>query len=183
MNEHSTDKLLDRIKDANPSTIYPLHLYARKASGKVSSALAFNEVSLFRAGRQAAKIRVAIDHVVRLKELTCDGVLLATPAGSTAYNFSAGGPILPHGANLIALTPLVPFRPRRWRGALLPHDVSVNFSILEPKKRPVNVVADFTEFTDITEVVVSEQRKSGVSLLFDTEHNLEERIIKEQFTH
>ena len=183
MNEHSTERLIDRVRDANPSTIYPLHMYARKSSGKVIQALAFNEVSLFRAGRQAAKIRVAIDHVVRLKELTCDGVLLATPAGSTAYNFSAGGPILPHGSNLIALTPLVPFRPRRWRGALVPHDASVSFSILEPKKRPVNVVADFTEFSDIIEVVVSEQRKSGVSLLFDTEHNLEERIIKEQFTH
>ncbi len=183
MNEHNTDNLIARIASAKPSTIYPLHMYARKSGGKISQALAFNEVSIFRAGRQAAKIRVSIDHVVRLKELTCDGVLLATPAGSTAYNFSAGGPILPHGANLIALTPLVPFRPRRWRGALLPHDASVSFSILEHKKRPVNVVADFTEFNDIIEVVVGEQRKSGVSLLFDIEHNLEERIIKEQFTH
>lgn len=183
MNQHSTENLLERIKSARPSTLYPLHMYARKASGKVSHALAFNEVSLFRNGRQAAKIRVSIDHVVRLKELTCDGVLVATPAGSTAYNFSAGGPIIPHGANVIALTPLVPFRPRRWRGALLHHDASVSFSILEHKKRPVNVVADFTEIEDITEVVVAEQRKSGVSLLFDTEHNLEERIIKEQFTH
>lgn len=183
MNEHRIDEIVSRVNSAKPSTIYPLHMYARKSNGKVNQALAFNEVSLFRHGRQAAKIRVAIDHVVRLKELTCDGVLLATPAGSTAYNFSAGGPILPHGANLIALTPLVPFRPRRWRGALLPHDASVSFSILEHKKRPVNVVADFTEVSDVTEVVVSEQRKSGVSLLFDTEHNLEERIIKEQFTH
>jgi NAD+ kinase len=183
MNQHTTANIMERINNARPSTIFPLHMYARKANGKVSQALAFNEVSLFRQGRQAAKIRVSIDHVVRLKELTCDGVLLATPAGSTAYNFSAGGPIIPHGANVIALTPLVPFRPRRWRGALLPHDASVSFSILEPKKRPVNVVADFTELRDVTEVVVGEQRKSGVSLLFDTEHNLEERIIKEQFTH
>jgi NAD+ kinase len=183
MNEHFIDRLMERIKDSKPSTIYPLHMYARKMNGKVIQALAFNEVSLFRAGRQAAKIRVSIDHVVRLKELTCDGVLLATPAGSTAYNFSAGGPILPHGANLIALTPLVPFRPRRWRGALLAHDASVNISILEHKKRPVNAVADFTEFEGVVEVVVCEQRKSGVSLLFDKEHNLEERIIKEQFTH
>ncbi len=183
MNQHTTERLVERIKEARPSTIYPLHMYARKSNGKVIQALAFNEVSLFRQGRQAAKIRVSIDHVVRLKELICDGVLLATPAGSTAYNFSAGGPIIPHGANVIALTPLVPFRPRRWRGALIPHDASVSFSILEPKKRPVSVVADFTEMEDVTEVVVSEQRKSGVSLLFDTEHNLEERIIKEQFTH
>lgn len=183
MNEHHIDDIAERIQNAKPSTIYPLHMYARKANGKVSSALAFNEVSLFRQARQAAKIRVSIDHVVRLRELICDGILLSTPAGSTAYNFSAGGPILPHGANLIALTPLVPFRPRRWRGALIAHDASVNFSILEHKKRPVSVVADFTEFDDVVEVVVAEQRKSGVSLLFDTEHNLEERIIKEQFTY
>lgn len=183
MNQHSTEHLLERINNARPSTLYPFHMYARKSNGKVVQALAFNEVSLFRHGRQAAKIRVAVDHVVRLKELTCDGVLLATPAGSTAYNFSAGGPIIPHGANVIALTPLVPFRPRRWRGALLPHGSSVNFSILEGKKRPVNAVADFTEINDVAEVMVSEQRKSGVSILFDPEHNLEERIIKEQFTY
>ena len=183
MNQHPEGTILERVNRAKPSTIYPLHMYAQKSNGKIIQALAFNEVSLFRQGRQAAKIRVSIDHVVRLKELICDGVLLATPAGSTAYNFSAGGPIIPHGANVIALTPLVPFRPRRWRGALIPHDASVSFSILEHKKRPVSVVADFTEMDDVVEVVVSEQRKSGVSLLFDSEHNLEERIIKEQFTH
>jgi NAD+ kinase len=158
-------------------------MYARRTSGKVTQALAFNEVSLFRQSRQAAKIRVSIDHVVRLKELICDGVLLSTPAGSTAYNFSAGGPIIPLGANVMALTPLVPFRPRRWRGALLNHHSSVGFTILEPNKRPVNAVADFTEIQDVNEVVISEQRKSGVTLLFDPEHNLEERIIKEQFTY
>ncbi|MDE3060194.1 MAG: NAD kinase [Pseudomonadota bacterium] len=183
MNEYSPEGLLDRIEHARAATLYPLHMYARCLNGKVRQALAFNEVSLFRQGRQAAKIRVSIDHVVRLKELTCDGVLVATPAGSTAYNFSAGGPIIPLGANLIALTPLVPFRPRRWRGALLPHNSSVGFTILEPKKRPVNAVADFTEIHDVTEVVIGEQRKSGVTLLFDPEHNLEERIIKEQFTY
>lgn len=183
LNQHPVEDIIERIDSARASTLYPLHMYARKANGKVTQALAFNEVSLFRQGRQAAKIRVAIDHVVRLKELICDGVLLSTPAGSTAYNFSAGGPIIPHGSNVIALTPLVPFRPRRWRGALLPHGASVNFSILEAKKRPVNVVADFTEFDDVVEVAVSEQRKSGVSILFDPEHNLQERIIKEQFTY
>ncbi len=183
MNQHPISDLLERINSARSATLYPLHMYARRMSGKVTQALAFNEVSLFRQGRQAAKIRVAIDHVIRLKELTCDGVLVATPAGSTAYNFSAGGPIIPLGANLMALTPLVPFRPRRWGGALLQHDATVNFSIIDPKKRPVNAVADFTEIQDVTEVAVSEQRKMGVTLLFDPEHNLEERIIKEQFTY
>jgi len=183
MNEFAIADLPDRIARARASTIYPLHMYARRTTGKVSHALAFNEVSLFRQSRQAAKIRVSIDHVVRLKELICDGILVAPPAGSTAYNFSAGGPIIPLGANVMALTPLVPFRPRRWRGALLSHHSSINFTILEPKKRPVNAVADFTEIEDVAEVVIAEQRKSGVTLLFDPEHNLEERIIKEQFTY
>jgi len=183
MNQHALQDLPERILGARPATLYPLHMYAKRDTGKISQALAFNEVSLFRQGRQAAKIRVSIDHVVRLKELICDGVMVSTPAGSTAYNFSAGGPIIPLGANVMALTPLVPFRPRRWRGALLSHNSSINFNIVEPKKRPVNVVADFTEFQDVVEVVISEQRKSGVTLLFDPEHNLEERIIKEQFTY
>jgi NAD+ kinase len=183
MNQHELDNLQERIARARPSTLYPLHMYAKRASGKVTQALAFHEVSLFRQSRQAAQLRVAIAHVVRLKELICDGVLVASPAGSTAYNFSAGGPIIPLGAHVIALTPLVPFRPRRWRGALLSHNSCVSFTILEHHKRPVNAVADFTEIQDVTEVVISEQRKSGVSLLFDPEHNLEERIIKEQFTY
>ncbi|MEZ5690152.1 MAG: NAD kinase [Rickettsiales bacterium] len=183
MNERVIENLEERINNSRSTTLYPLHMYARRLNGKVVQALAFNEVSLFRQGRQAAKIKVAIDHVVRLNELICDGVMVSTPAGSTAYNFSAGGPIIPLGANVIALTPLVPFRPRRWRGALLTHNSSVIFSILEPKKRPVAAVADFTEIQDVQEVIISEQRKSGVNLLFDPEHNLAERIIKEQFTH
>lgn len=183
MNQHALDDLPDRINRSRTATLYPLHMYARRTNGKVMQALAFNEVSMFRQGRQAAKVRVSIDHVVRLRELICDGVLVATPAGSTAYNFSAGGPIIPLGSNVLALTPLVPFRPRRWRGALLDHHSCINFTILEAKKRPVNAVADFTEFQDVEEVVISEQRKSGVSLLFDPEHNLEERIMKEQFTY
>jgi len=183
MNQFNLQDVLDRINHARPATLYPLHMYAKKLSGKTVQQLAFNEVSLFRQSRQAAKIRVSVDHVVRLSELTADGVLVSTPAGSTAHNFSAGGPIIPLGANVIALTPLIPFRPRRWRGALLPHGASINFSIIDPEKRPVNAVADFTEIEDVTEVVIAEQRKSGVTLLFDAEHNLEERIIKEQFTY
>lgn len=182
MNEHTLDDLHARINSARISTLYPLHMYAMKKTGKTSQALAFNEVSLFRQGRQAAKIRVTVDHVVRLKELIADGLMVSTPAGSTAYNFSAGGPIIPLDSKLIALTPLVPFRPRRWQGALLPHNASISFSIVEADKRPVNAVADFTEIEDVVEVVVSEQRKLGVKLLFDPEHNLEERIIKEQFS-
>ncbi len=183
MNKYEPDNLQERLKVCKDYTLYPLHMFARRINGKVQQALAFNEVSLFRQSRQAAKIRVTIDHVVRIPEMTCDGVLVATAAGSTAYNFSAGGPIVPFGANVLALTPLVPFRPRRWRGALLSHNVTINFDILEPRKRPVSAVADFTEIRDVTEVAVSEQRKAGVTLLFDAEHNLEERIIKEQFSY
>ncbi len=183
MNDYSPDQLLERVQAARAATLYPLHMYAKRVTGKVAHAIAFNEVSLFREGRQAAKIRVTVDHVVRLQEMICDGVLVATAAGSTAYNFSAGGPIIPFGANVIALTPLVPFRPRRWRGALLPHSSTVNFDILEPKKRPVSAVADFTEIRDVAAVAISEQRKYGSILLFDPERNLEERTIKEQFTY
>jgi NAD+ kinase len=183
MNEYILENLHSRIKHGRATTLYPLHMYARRANGKVVQALAFNEVSLFRQGRQAAKVQVAIDHVVRLDELTCDGIMVATPAGSTAYNFSSGGSILPLSANVLALTPIAPFRPRRWGGALISRDSSVTFSILEQKKRPVAAVADFTEIEDVSEVMVSEQRKSGVTLLFDPEHNLAERIIKEQFTY
>ena len=182
MNDFSPENLVERVRLARAATLYPLHMYAKRMTGKISQAIAFNEVSLFREGRQAAKIRVTIDHVVRMKELICDGVLVATAAGSTAYNFSAGGPIIPFGANVIALTPLVPFRPRRWRGALLPHSCTINFDILEPKKRPVSAVADFTEMRDVTAIAISEQRKCGSILLFDPERALEERTIKEQFT-
>lgn len=183
MNDYRADQLEERIMAARPSVLYPLHMFARRITGKVSQAIAFNEVSLFRESRQAAKIRVTVDHVVRLNELICDGVLVATAAGSTAYNFSAGGPIVPFGANVIAITPLVPFRPRRWRGALLPHSATVNFDILEPKKRPVSAVADFTEIRDVTEVAISEQRKLAAQLLFDPDRALEERTIREQFSY
>jgi NAD+ kinase len=183
MNSYTRKDILQRMNEARESKLYPLRMFARTVDGKEHQVLAFNEVSLFRQTRQAAKIRVTVDHVVRINEMVSDGILVSTPAGSTAYNFSAGGPILPLIANVIALTPLSPFRPRRWRGALLPHTSSITFEILEASKRPVSAVADFTEVRDVISVAVSEQTRSSVSLLFDPEHVLEERIIKEQFMY
>ena len=147
-----------------------------------AKALAFNEVSLLRQLRQAAKVRITIDGRVRLTELSCDGVLISTPAGSTAYNLSAHGPIIPLTANLLPLTPISAFRPRRWRGALLPATVEVLFEILEPDKRPVAAVADFTEVRDVVSVAVIEDRTVCVRVLFDPDRGLSERIIAEQFT-
>ena len=145
------------------------------------AAIAFNEVSLLRETRQAAKLRISVDEVVRLDELTADGILVATPLGSTAYNLSAHGPILPIGSGLLALTPVSAFRPRRWRSALLPHKAIVSVEVLELQKRPVSAVADFTEIRDVLSVDVVEDRSISIDLLFDPEHNLEERIIAEQF--
>jgi len=183
MNAINFDDLPDRIENARASTLHPLSMYARDADGRETEALAINEVSLFRESRQAAKLRVSIDHVVRIQELIGDGVMVSTPAGSTAYNFSARGPILPLNANLIALTPLAPFRPRLWRGALLNHEACVNFEVLNPEKRPVSAVADFTEIRNVVSVTINEQRKISLKLLFDPEHNLDERITKEQFLY
>ena len=155
---------------------------AHGADGGVQEALAINEVSLLRETRQAAKIRILIDGKERLEELVCDGVLVSTPAGSTAYNLSAHGPIVPLGANLLPLTPISAFRPRRWRGALLPAEAQVVFEILEPEKRPVAAVADYTEVRDVRRVEVREDRSITLTLLFDPDHGLSERIIAEQFT-
>ena len=181
MNSYSPRRLAERISDARGHILHPLRMYARNTHGKDYELLAINEVSLFRQSRQAAKIRITVDHVVRIPEMTSDGVLVSTPAGSTAYNSSAGGPIIPLGSNIIALTPLSPFRPRHWRGALLSHNSSVTFEVLDFEKRPVSAVADFTEVRDVVSVAISEQQKTSIRLLFDPEHNLEERIIKEQF--
>jgi len=181
MNNYSPQRLIERIHDARSHLLHPLRMYTRNLQGKDYELLAINEVSLFRQSRQAAKIRITVDHVVRIPEMTSDGVLVSTPAGSTAYNSSAGGPIIPLGANIIALTPLSPFRPRHWKGALLSHNSSVTFEVLDPDKRPVSAVADFTEVRDVVSVAVHEQQKTSIKLLFDPEHNLEERIIKEQF--
>lgn len=183
LNRFSPDNLLERIAQARPSTLHPLSMYARTLDGKEKHQLAINEVSLFRESRQAAKVRITVDHVVRLDELIADGVLVSTPAGSTAYNFSVGGPIIPLSGNLLAMTPIGPFRPRRWKGAQLHHSASIIFEILEPEKRPVSAVADFTEVRDVVSVSIDVERTIKLSLLFDPEHNLEERIIKEQFVN
>jgi NAD+ kinase len=154
---------------------------ARDEHGGHHRALAFNEVSLLRESRQAAKLRVSVDGVVRIEELMADGILVATPVGSTAYNLSAHGPIIPLGAGVLALTPISAFRPRRWRGALLPHEARVRIEALETDKRPVHAVADFTEVRDVATVEVNENRDIAITVLFDHDSNLEERVLKEQF--
>lgn len=183
LNSYSPDHLIERIQEARTAILHPLRMYARTVDGKEKHQLAINEVSLFRESRQAAKLRISIDHVVRLEELICDGMLVSTPAGSTAHNFSIGGPIIPLSGNLIALTPMGPFRPRRWRGAQLHHSASIVVEVLDAAKRPVSAVADFTEIRDVVSVSIDEERSIKLALLFDPEHNLEERIIKEQFVY
>ena len=175
------DDLLERIHAAEPAVLNPLEMLAQTESGATVGSLAYNEVSLLRQTRQAAHVCIELNGQVRLDELICDGVMLATPAGSTAYNFSAHGPILPLGANVMALTPIAPFRPRRWRGAVLKSGTEVRFRVNDPHKRPVSATADSHEVRDVTEVLVRESRDRSVTLLFDPEHNLEERILIEQF--
>ena len=182
MNSYDEESLEEKLDAADEVALHPLRMRVDTVGGEHSEALAINEVSLLREARQAAKIRIRVDEVVRVDELICDGVLVATPAGSTAYNLSVNGPILPLGAGLLALTPISAFRPRRWRGALLPQSASVTFEILESAKRPVSAVADFTEVRDVAKVHVFQERNVVLTLLFHPEHNLEERIVKEQFT-
>ncbi|WP_370643346.1 NAD kinase [Roseomonas cutis] len=182
MNEFREEELPQRLSASQAAMLHPLRMTARCADGTTTEALAINEVSLLRETRQAAKLRITVDGKVRLDELICDGALVSTPAGSTAYNLSAHGPIVPLGANLLALTPISAFRPRRWRGALLPSEVQVAFSILEPDKRPVAAVADYTEVREVLEVGVREDRDLRLTMLFDPDHGLSERIIAEQFT-
>ncbi len=181
LNQYRAERLVQRVKDARASELYPLRMFTRTQNGRHQELLAINEVSLLRQTKQAAKLRVTVDHVVRIQEMVGDGIMVATPAGSTAYNASAGGPIMPISANLLALTPLSPFRPRRWRGALLPRESSIYFEVLEAAKRPVSVVADFTEIRDVMSVAVTEHRQVPIQMLFDPEHHLEERLIHEQF--
>jgi NAD+ kinase len=181
MNSYSPDHLFDRLAKADTERLHPLAMQATTVDGTIHQALAINEVALLRQTRQMAKIRISVDGVQRMDELMCDGVMVATPAGSTAYNLSAHGPIIPFSSGVLALTPISAFRPRRWRGAVLPHKVAVTFEILEAQKRPVSAGADFIEVRDVVRVEVRETREVSLSLLFDHEHNLEERVLKEQF--
>lgn len=183
MNILEENDLPARLAKAETAVIHPLAMKARDVNGNTHKALAINEVSLLRETRQTAKLRISIDGKVRLEELLCDGALVATPAGSTAYNLSAHGPILPIDARLLALTPISAFRPRRWRGALLSHNAKVRFDVIEAGKRPVSAVADHIEVRNVAQVDIQENRKIKLKLLFDEGHSLDERIISEQFVH
>lgn len=181
MNGYLAANLPERLGLAEEAVINPLEMTALCADGTTTVQLAINEVSLLRSGPQAAKMRISVDGKVRLEELVCDGVLVATPAGSTAYNYSAHGPILPIGSDVLALTPMAAFRPRRWRGALLPKSVVVRFDVLEHEKRPVRADADSWPVTDVVSVEIRSQPKIRHHILFDPGHGLEERLIVEQF--
>lgn len=182
MNEYSETDLIDRLDAAEETVLNPLSMRAKDQSGTIHEFLAINEVSLLRAGPQAAKLRITVDGRLRLAELVCDGALVATPAGSTAYNYSAHGPILPVGADVLALTAIAAFRPRRWRGALLAKTAMVRFDVVDPDKRPVMAEADSTSVTDINWVEIRSEPQIKHRILFDSGHGLEERLISEQFT-
>ena len=181
MNDYSARRLPERLAKASRVLINPLRMRARDAEGTETTALAINEVSLLRETRQAAKIRISVNDEVMLEELIGDGVMVATPAGSTAYNFSAHGPILPIKAKLLALTAVAPFRPRRWRGALLYYDNTIRFDVLSPAKRPISATADATEVRHVVQVEIETASEIEMALLYDPGHGLEERIIREQF--
>jgi NAD+ kinase len=181
MNEWRIEELRARVNAAKAVSVAPLRMDAVTVKGEIVSSAAINEVSLLRETRQTARIEVNVNGRTVLPELVCDGVLVATPAGSTAYNFSAQGPILPLGANLVALTPISPFRPRRWRGALVPDDLKILLRVLDAEKRPVSAVADQREVRDVATVEVCVDRALALTLLFDPEHALDERISMEQF--
>ena len=181
MNHYASDELVERIESAETAPIHPLRMTARGADGAVHSALAINEVSLIRQTHNAAHIRVAVDGKHQVEELVCDGILLATPVGSTAYNLSAHGPVVPLGAGLLALTPISPFRPRRWRGALLGAESTVRLTVLEDDFRPVSASADSTEYRHVAEVETAQANDITLRLLYDPGHSLSERAIAEQF--
>ena len=181
MNEFREPGLSKRLAAAQEVVLHPLRMETTTAKRKRATAYCVNEVALLRETRQAANLKVSIDGKVRMAELVCDGLLVATPAGSTAYNLSAHGPIIPIGADLLALTPISAFRPRRWRGALLPADAEILIEVRDPRKRPVSAVADYTEVRDIHSVSIRQEYDISLRLLFDPEHNLEERILNEQF--
>ncbi|WP_174301756.1 NAD kinase [Caulobacter sp. S45] len=181
MNDYAEEGLLERIATSEKAITHPLSMEAVDATGAVHQAVAINEVSLLRQTHQTAKLRVSIDNKVRMEELVCDGVMVATPAGSTAYNLSAHGPIIPIAAQVLALTPISAFRPRRWRGALLSHTARVMIEVLEPEKRPVSAVADNYEVRRVRRVEIAETRHIDLVMLFDAGRSLEERVLAEQF--
>jgi NAD+ kinase len=181
MNDYAEAGLERRLEEAEEAVLNPLRMTATQASGEMVEALAINEVSLIRAGPQAAKLRILVDGRERMAELVADGALLATPAGSTAYNYSAHGPILPIGAGILALTPMAAFRPRRWRGALLPKEARVTFEVREAERRPVSAAADAAEVRDAVRIEVESVPEIRHRILFDPGHGLEERLIREQF--
>jgi NAD+ kinase len=181
MNEWRIDGLIERLHRAKSFAVSPLEMRATRVNGEIVTHHAINEVSLLRETRETAWIEISVNGRVVMPELVCDGVLVATPAGSTAYNLSANGPILPLGSKLVALTPISPFRPRRWRGALIPDDLKISFRALDPRKRPVSAVADQIEVRDVAEVEVWIDREDILTLMFDPEHALDERIATEQF--
>jgi len=181
MNDYNEQNLPERIQAAERAEIHPLKMHTLCVDGSESEALAINEVSMLRMGPQAAKLQISINGQVRMDRLVCDGALVSTPAGSTAYNYSAHGPILPIGANILALTAVAAFRPRRWRGALLPMDAAISFEVLEPLKRPVAAVADSSDVKNVLRVDISIESRISHALLFDPGHGLEERLLNEQF--
>ena len=183
MNTYREEGLVERLTAAQQVTIHPLMMEAVTSNGMRHRAPAFNEVSLLRQSYQAAKLRISIDGKMRLEELICDGIIVATPAGSTAYNLSAHGPILPLGTALLALTPISPFRPRRWRGALVPDRARIDIAVMEADKRPVSAAADHFEVRDIIAVSARLDPTSSVDMLFDPDHGLDERILREQFVY
>ncbi len=182
MNSLSPKDLLDKIKCAHETALYPLRMTTIDVNGEEQVHHAINEVSLMRQSSQAGKIQIEIDGIVRLEELVSDGVIVSTPAGSTAYNLSAHGPIIPLGANLLALTPISPFRPRRWRGALLPSSVKIKLMVLNPQERAVSASADYQMVENVEQVTIEQVTDSFFRLLFTEDHNLDDRIIREQFT-
>lgn len=181
MNDYNEEGLVERVQAAAATVIHPLGMRAVTVDGRETLGLAINEVSLLRQTRQSAKLSISVDGRVRMAELICDGVLVATPAGSTAYNLSAHGPVIPLGTGILALTPISAFRPRRWRGALLPHTASVTFEVLEADKRPVSAVADDVEVRTVARVEVAERRDLALTMLFDAHRSYEERVLAEQF--
>ena len=181
MNQNQNENLLSKLNQAEETIIHPLKMHAKKIDGSEEDHLAINEISILRSGSQAAKLKIVVDNLVRLEELVCDGALVSTPAGSTAYNYSAHGPILPIDSNILALTAMAAFRPRRWRGALIPSNAKIEFFVKDYNKRPVSAYADSKEVKNISSVKIESEDDVYYKLLFDKGHGLQERILREQF--